>query len=204
MSDIRSRVILLGMIILTVLSAGCASNAVVRNYYTLIPVHDGGSPDDAPRAPVDVCLSISSLEMPEYLDRPSIAIRNARNGVKYPDHERWAGSLHDDILRVLAENLSMRLHYATVLTGRRAHPVDYWIAMSIRQFDAVPNEKVYLKAIWSVYGKDRKTLVLRQETSVTEPVKGPGYGTIVAAMSTALGRLSSEVAGKLQATVLKK
>lgn len=200
----RSQAILLGMIALSMLSYGCVSNAVLQSYYTLNPVNERGSETAAPHGQADICLSISSLEIPEYLDRPNIVTRNAQNGVKYSGRERWAGSLHDDILRVLAENLSARLHYVTVLTGRRVHPVDYWMAMSIRQFDAIPGELVYLKAIWTVYAKDGRTLLLRQETSVTEPVKGSDYGMIVGAMSTALGRLSGEVAAKVQATVLKQ
>lgn len=121
--DARSAPVL-ALLLSFLLLAGCASKS--SKFYTLDPAARMPSSGPVPVAPPGPASSISlvSVEIPDYLDRPQIVTRNEKGGLEIAEFDRWAGELQKDIARVLAETMSASLPESRVfvLTGRRIVP----------------------------------------------------------------------------------
>jgi hypothetical protein len=179
--------------------AGCASTTPSK-FYTLTPMK--GADGSTPVAPFEegAVLAVGPVRLPEYLDRPQIATRSEGNEVRLHDTERWAGSLQEDISRVLVENLSM------LLAGKRIS-VARWnpamqsvaslrnrVGVEILRFEGPAGGTVVLKARYALFGTDGKKVIAAGESTVREPAGGTDYESLVAAMSRALATFSREVA----------
>lgn len=184
---------------------GCAGNTAASRFYTLDPVKRPAP--EGTRAPAAdaaaVSVAITQLEIPDYLDRPEIVTRGPGNGLQVADYDRWGGDLRSDIGRVLAETISNRLSANRVIIGtaKRILPSDYRISVSVTRFDAVPGDRVWLRAQWAVTGKDGRTVLVRRESDLSEPMQGSDFRAIVAAMSRAVDRLGIEMAEGLRPIV---
>ena len=54
-------------------------------------------------------IGVGPIRFPDYLDRPGIVTRSSGNTIEIAEFDLWAGSLKDDFMRILAENLSILL-----------------------------------------------------------------------------------------------
>lgn len=197
--------ILLGLVIPATVIVGCGSSKSSQ-FYTLNPVTTKpSSPSTTGTAQSGPTIGIASVEIPDYIDRPQIVTRNANNGVEVAEFDRWAGDLQNDIALVLAETMSARLPEDDVFVsaGRRAIPADYRVMVNIMRFDAVPGAEVWLKALWTIRGKRDQSVEIRGESNLAEPIRGTGYGAIVAAMSRAVDRLGNEIAETMKPVLAK-
>lgn len=177
---------------------GCTGSKPAR-FYTLSPLSSPG--DLARKVPADqgIAVAIDPVAIPDYLDRPQILSRSGPRELKLAEFERWAGSLSEDISRVLAENLSVLLapDNVTVLrSGRDAYPVpaEYRIVVEVLRFDGTIEGSVNLAARWTFFREKGKNVLSVGESNVEEPVEGPDYEALVGAMSRALAALSREIA----------
>ena len=198
----RTFVPLLAVCIATLL--GCATTTPSR-FYTLTPMKtaDGSSP----AAPFEegAILAVGPVRLPEYLDRPQIATRSEGNEIRLHETERWAGSLQEDVSRVLVENLS------ALLAGKRVNVVRWTSAMQtmapfrnrmaieILRFEGSVGGTVVLKARYALLGPDGKKVIAAGESTVREPAGGSDYDSLVAAMSRALAAFSREIAAAVPA-----
>ncbi len=91
---------------------------------------------------------VGSVEIPDALNRNELVTRVGRNQVKLALFDQWAGSLKQNVYRVLAENLSILLSTDRVVhhTFRTSMPVDYQVRVEVFQFDGKPGESVVLVA----------------------------------------------------------
>lgn len=177
---------------------GCASSKPAR-FYTLSPL---SAPGDLPKkvpSGLGVAVAIGPVAIPDYLDRPQILSRSGPREFKLAEFERWAGSLQEDISRVLVENLSVLLapDNVTVLRwGGDAYPfpAEYRVIVEVLRFDGTIGESVILAARWSVSREEEKKVLSVGESNVMEPVEGPDYEALVEAMSQALATLGREIA----------
>jgi uncharacterized lipoprotein YmbA len=158
---------------------GCASSKQAR-FYTLSPL---SAPGDLPkRVPAEqgMAVAIGPVAIPDYLNRPQIVSRSGPRELKLAEFERWAGSLEEDISRVLVENLSVLLapDNVTVLRmGGDAYPfpAEYRVIVEVLRFDGTIGESVFLAARWSVSREEGKEVLSVSESNVREPVEGPEY-----------------------------
>jgi uncharacterized lipoprotein YmbA len=60
-----------------------------------------------------------------------------------------------------------------------------------------------LKAQWAVFAKDKR-LLLNKEAEIKEEMNGSSYESLVAAMSSALERLSQEIADGIRSVFQKE
>ncbi|HEX9206243.1 MAG TPA: PqiC family protein [Candidatus Deferrimicrobiaceae bacterium] len=185
--------------------AGCATSTPSR-FYTLTPVK--GSDASAGVIPVKegTILALGPVRLPEYLDRPQIATRSEGNEVRLHETERWAGSLQEDVSRVLNENLSALLAGKRVVVIRWTSvmqtmiaPFRYRLAIEILRFEGTVGGTVVLKARYGLLGPDGKTVISAGESTVREPAGGTDYEALVAAMSRALAAFSREIAAAIPA-----
>jgi uncharacterized protein len=195
--------VLLGAVMFALSLSGCGSSRPAK-FYLLTPVNPpGGAGKQAALPEPTVNVGIGPVDIPDYLDRPQIVTRTAQNEFQVAEFDRWGGALKPDIARVMTENLCALLPagQVAVVSWRRGGTLQYRVAVDVTRFDAMPGDSVWLKAQWTIFGQDGKTVLMTRESNVKEAVSGRDAGAVVAAMSRALGSMSQEVAGGLK-TVL--
>jgi uncharacterized lipoprotein YmbA len=172
--------------------AGCASPR--SNFYTLTPSAKPAA------AAASYSVAVGPVSVPSEVDRPQIVVRLAANQVAIDEFHRWASPLPDAISRVIAENLAATLGtpHVTVFTQPTAAGARYRVLVDVLRLESAPGESATLDAVWTVRStKDGTTRSGR--TKASEPVPDREYTTLAAAHSRALGRLSADLAGAIQA-----
>jgi len=191
-------IIATGLLIAFVLSAGCSSTPASRFY----ALGSANSPEyfKNQRIKDSGIIAVGPIRIPEYLDRPQIVTRSGNSELTMAEFHRWGGSLDNDLKRVIPENIAQKLDsmgYLVVnwpIPGEGDLPVQYRIVIDILQFEGTPGGSVTLKCQWGIMGDDEKARKAVRVSLITEPVQGQEYEHLVAAMSNAIARLSSEIA----------
>jgi len=182
---------------LLMLASGCGAVSAPSDFYMLKPM--ATSPSSAQGELKGLVVGVGPASFPEYLNRPQIITRESAIKIRINEFQRWAGSLQDDFLEVLAENLSLLLGSDKVV----AHPwgdyfeVGYKVPLDVQQFDGTPGEAVFLNVQWAVLSSDDKVLVTRKSAIKTE-VNGTDYDALVLAQSQALAELSKQIAAEIR------
>ena len=188
-----SRVLIYVILAVTVLSilGSCGTTPPARFY--AITSTMSALPLEAD--PTGAIVTIGPVQIPEYLDRPQIVTVTGTNELILSEYDLWAGSLKDDINRVLIENVSSFLGGAVSVASwktplRNANKVP----VSIVRIDALPGKSVTLKAQWTVFAKDSRTPAAFKDATIAEPLTGTDHRSVVAAMSKVVSELSRLVA----------
>lgn len=195
----RTVAVILGICLFVL--GGCASSKEAR-FYSLNPLTASGDLPGSVPAEQGIAVAIGPVAIPDYLSRPQILTRSSPRELKLAEFERWAGSLEEDISRVLAENLSVLLskdHVTVLRWGRDAYPfpAEYRVGVDVMRFEGAIGESVTLAARWSVFREEDKKILSARESNVREPVEGQDYDALVGAMSRALATLSREIAAAI-------
>ena len=184
--------------------AGCATTSPTTFYIlSSMPSAAGQSPATARDK---LSLGIGPVALPGYLDRPQVVSLASANRLQLAEFHKWAEPLQDNFSRVLAENLSILLatDHVAIMPQRRATPIDYQITFEVNRFDADSDNTVSLVARWNIFGKDGKKLLVMRKSSITEAsTSANDKEAVVAAMSSALGDLSREIAMALKGLGIK-
>jgi uncharacterized protein len=172
---------------------GCGGVTPSVSYYTLnmLPRVVGET-----RTSSDITVAMGSVGIPEVLDRPQIVTRTNENRVQISEFHRWAGSLKDDLTRVLMENLNTLLAADGVTVRMMDTAVDpaYRLSVSVNQLEGALGGKVRLSAVWTIRGQGAKPMFVADETLLEEKVTGEDYDSFVAAQSRLIATLSKEIA----------
>lgn len=184
-------------LLLLVCAAGCSTTPEAR-FYALSPPARTTSPQAVQTAAPG--LRVGPFTFPDYLLRPNIVTRADAGRMEIAEFERWAGSIDNDLHRVLAANLAAR-----VGTGRVSiYPADlrfvpdYVVTGEIVAFDGRLGGEVVLDAHWVIGdGKaDDKTYSV-QHSVVSATAAGPDYASLIAAHGQAVERLADEIATEI-------
>ena len=199
--DLRGKTVAVFLGICLFAWGGCASSKMAR-FYTLSPLSAPGEPSRTVPAEQRIAVAVGPVAIPDYLNRPQILTRSGPSEHKLAEFERWAGSLEEDISRVLAENLSVLLSKDRVTVLRwggdaTLFPADYRVGVDLVRFEGAIGESVTLAARWSVHREEDKKILSARESNVREPVEGQDYDALVGAMSRALATLSREIAAAI-------
>lgn len=146
-------------------------------------------------------LVVGPVTIPDYMERPQIVTRSSGQEIYIDEFNRWAGSLSEDIMRVLTENLSVLLSQAHISASQwtLGSTAKYQVPIDVRRFDVMPDGNVLLKANWSIYDQGKKQTLTTSETLVKETIVGQDYNAKVSAMSKALEALSRDIADAIKA-----
>jgi uncharacterized lipoprotein YmbA len=176
--------------------AGCASTPPSR-FYILSPVTAGAAAQPAGPA---TAIGVGPVELPNYLDRPQIAVRTGANELRFSETHRWAEVLQEHVTGVLAENLARLVptDEVALFPWGRTVTIDFQVTVEVSRFDADESGNVVLSALWMLYREPNREVVVEKRTEVTEPVGDAGYPEIVAAQSRALGSLSRQIADAIR------
>jgi uncharacterized protein len=189
----KKQIIILISCALAAVITGCASSSP-SHFYALTPVTAQAAGSQA-----DYSVSVGPISVPSIVDRYQIVVLSGPNQVTMDDFNRWASPLKDDIGRVIMENLVSLLgtNQVSLFPQSAADGAAYRASVHVLRFDSELGKSAMLDALWTVSSAKGKQSY-RGRTSLTEPVQGDGYAALVAAHSRALGRLSADIAKKIQ------
>jgi len=166
--------------------AGCSSPD--NKYFTLST--------EGPAAPASIAagrtVSVDEVNIPSYLDRPQIVVRQGANGADVHEYERWLEPLDTMLRRVLAADLSARLGVEHVLD--RPGKDTALITVNIDEFGQ-EGDRVVLRGQWAVKTAGKDGPGVTRSFSREEPLGKSETPDMVAAMSRLVGGLADEVAG---------
>jgi len=193
------------LIVLIVLAGiGCAGPASMVEYYTLTALTE--NPDAAAEhsllksgADTNLSIGVGPLTFPKIIDRPHIVTRTGVNKLNIAEFHRWGGSLHDDFLNVLCQNL------ASLLQPHQAEPYPWetyfnprWqLYLNVRRFDGVLGEQALLNVKWRLTNRKSGETVLIRQSEFTEAVSSTDYEAFVSAQSKLLAAFSREIAREI-------
>ncbi len=143
---------------------GCASSPSSK-FYQLTPVQSKTSVTGDVSPDQSQIIAIGPVRIPDYLDRPQIVTRSGKNELKLSEFDRWAGSLENDVNRVLVEDISGLLpadgfsvvHW-TPYSGSQV-PASYRVEVIVDRFEGALGDSVLLKAQWRIFAKDRSLIL---------------------------------------------
>jgi uncharacterized lipoprotein YmbA len=199
MKAYRTLVKAVGVAILTVLGVtGCLGRTSPPvDFYTLSPLprSEGGAAPGASGA-----VAVGAVMLPAALDRPQIVTRTSDNQVSFSEFHRWAGTLKDDVTRVLIEDLSILVKGSgrTVLSADTAVNPAYRLTVTVNQFDGRLGDKVWLRAVWAIRDLKPNQMIAVRNAVIDQPVAAGDYAALVAAQSRALETLSREIAAEIE------
>lgn len=181
------------------LMTGCASllgESPPIIYYTLTPTSSG----DGMRAPADNrIIAVQTVRLPEYLNQKGIVTRTEDNELDVAANSQWAGTLDDNITKVIVADLSKVLGTTRIVAYpvSAALPVDRVVQVDISRFEAESGGNVQLSAQWIIFGDGGRSYAQIDGGSYMASASDDDYRSIAAAMSRALGDLSRDIATSL-------
>lgn len=175
-----------------ILVAGCAGGSTPVVYYTLQP----STLTPIMAASKTAVIGVGPVILPDYLDRSVLVTRISPNQLHLHQGHHWAGSLRDEILRVVSANLKSACPNVTVLPHPwpGSNPPTVRFRLSILSFEGRPGGDVDLKVAWYVEDMRTNQASLRRETHLRRNVKGDDLEAYAAAMGQALAGLTQEMA----------
>ena len=194
MESARRRLAILAVLAAGLTLAGCAETPPTR-FYTLSPLEDapGGTP---PANLPELTVGVGPVTLPPYLDRPQLVTRAGGNRMVLADFDSWVEPLQGMFTRVLGENLALLLGTDDVLLlpQNRDFALDRQVEVDVTRFDVDNAGNAVLDAKWWVYGRNGDKLLRSGRSTISEPAAVDDYTAAAAALSRALGAMSTEIA----------
>lgn len=202
--------LLLASSLVIFLLGGCSSPK--SSYYTLSS------------APIPQALSggkelrvmVGPISLPDSVDQPQLVIQDGKNEITVYEYHRWAGSLKNEVGRVVAANLSRDLGISNIWSFSQSTQTnfDYQVLLNVQTMESKPGDSVVLDVLWTIKPAVTKSVTTSQATGtapphelkskvlmgrslVREPVLEMGIDALVAAQSRAFAKVSAEIAKSL-------
>lgn len=178
--------------------AGCATTPP-STFYTLTPIADAGG-RARPLAESSIALGVGPVRFPAFLDRPQIVSRSAANRLDLDEFHRWGGSLQDDFLRVLGENLAHLLGTSRILVdpADMRFPIDFRVIADVLAFEGTAEGQAVLKIRWAILDPYLEQALVVRETAYRHPLASGEQGVMISALSETVGAFSRDVANELR------
>ena len=182
------RILLLPVTLL--LLAGCGATT---QYYRL------SSDGPAPVRTAGMFVGIGPVTLPGYLDRAELVFQSGPNQFQVPTTAVWTGTLHDNIVQALREDVARRLNSGNVLAFPypAGTPVRRQVEVNVAQFHAISGTNAILNVSWRIVEPSSGRTVSRHNGNYQEPITGDGYDPVVAAESRLLAQLADAIARSL-------
>ncbi|NNC24128.1 membrane integrity-associated transporter subunit PqiC [Salinisphaera sp. USBA-960] len=176
----------------TLLLAGCAGSPPTQFIALNVTSSSGPTTDIGQPA-----LALGHVELASALDRPYLVRETGANTRKVSTTARWIAPLDQQVHQTLGRDLANRLgskQYAGTVSSSDTERI---LSVSIDRFIADANNVVHLTADWHVGAADAER---RRSGHAQLTIKAESHtpGNIAAAMSHALGQLSTRIVAMLQ------
>ena len=203
MLNTKSFVLILANVVLVLLIGGCMGKSQPTRFYTLTSTVEAQKLVKESSASSNLAIGVGPIKVADYLTQSRIVTRMYENKIDQAEFDQWSGSLKNNIINVLADNIGSFLNTEKIFVHpwRSFISIDYQIIVEIIRFDGEPGNQATLEARWMVL-KD-KSIIDNKRSSIQETTDTDGYAGLVAAQSRALGKLSLEIAQSISAVTMK-
>lgn len=166
----------------------CTANSQGTRFYSLVAL----SPITQTPQP-DLKIGVGPIYLPRALKRPQLVIRKNATELTLAEDHQWVGSLREDVMRIMSENLANALGTARIeaYPWKQSFRPHYQIRLNIERLDGELGKSVTLKARWRLI--KQKKIQKVQAFQVTIPTKGQQYNDYVRAQSQALTALTHAI-----------
>ena len=184
---------------------GCGTQQTTKNF-VLISLYSEENQAQVLAELSDIGILVGPIRMALYLDRVDIVIRDSQNQIRLADFSQWAGPLHENFSRVLAENLSVLLatDRVGIFPGTRGMSFDYNVTVNVTRFDGMPGKNADLRARWAILGENRNKVLFESHSVLSQPTANDSMEALIAAESRTLADLSHEIAEAIKTIAKKK
>lgn len=181
------------------LAAGCATTPP-STFYTLTPILDAAAGGESTLSDRGLAVGLGPVEFPEFLERPQIVSRAGSNRLEVDELHRWGGSLEDDFLRVLGENLSRLLGTSRiqVYPADVRFPLDFRVIADVLSFEGTATGEAVLRVRWSVLDPYTEQALVVRKTAYRRQATGAEREAMIAALSETVGAFSRDLADELR------
>jgi uncharacterized lipoprotein YmbA len=185
-------------LLVVLLAAGCATTPP-STFYTLTPIPDAAG-GKATLSDSGLAVGLGPVEFPEFLERPQIVSRAGSNRLEVDELHRWGGSLQDDFLRVLGENLSRLLGTSRiqVYPADARFPLDFRVIADVLSFEGTATGEAVLRVRWSVLDPFTEQALVVRKTAYRRQASGADREAMIAALSETVGAFSRDLADELR------
>ena len=174
--------------------AACVTQPPVR-YYEISAL---AAPAPAEVTHPDLELFVAEIRLPETVSRAEMVVQRTANESEVLDGQRWLSPMDEQVRRAVMSDLRADLPNVWV-TGARSTavgPKRYALRMEIQQLALVKGGSARIVATWTI--GDEAEQIIRRERGVFEAKTADGgYEAIAVAASTAIERLSAQIAASL-------
>lgn len=194
------RTFLLPSVVLIAAALAACSSSPTASFYTL----GATSPQAGAHTVHPISVVVTSVTVPELVDRPQFVVRLSDNQVKLDEFARWADPVKSQIPRVVVADLAALLPGARVSVYPQEGDAGaaYRVRIELQRFDGAPGDGATVEALWSV-SPPKGGALMSGRTMAHEAVAGPGYEALTAAYSAGLGAISQDIAAAIQAGQMK-
>jgi len=195
---------------LPVLLAACGGTPT--RYYTLAQSTDAASGQRATADTAAFAIEMAPVALPERFARPQLVVRRgggllqgekkaeerSQAEVEVLEQSRWSSSFEYELRDALGSGVAQRLSaFDATQAGRPQGLPVYRIMVQMRQFDALPGERIDSAFGWSVRRADSDTQLTCQ-MQLSERIEGGMDGVALGAQRIT-GRLADEIARNVSA-----
>lgn len=198
-SDLHSFRLVIPLVVAALLAGACATTSPPMRFYLLSPVERA---EPAEAAPGESLVVVGPLQLPGYLDRPQLVVRQPDGRFALREFDRWGEPLDALLTNTVTANL-VRL---TGSAGIVAFPAptrvsaDRRVLGRVLRFDADASGLAVLEVQWSILDENGELLVPVRIDAYRAQAAGTGAAALVAALSDVLGQFSQRLADELRAT----
>lgn len=160
-------------------------------------------PAPALRSMTGTAVLLGPVTLPDYLKHPTLIQRQNDGSLSRDPAAHWAGSLQDNVDRVLLHQLAGYLNSSRLVfyTDRQGFKQDIQAQVRIDRFDSGPQQAAVLEAQWHLVdaqGVQRANRIVRLQEK-----HGASLADQVKAQSQLLQKLAEQLARDIQWTVLE-
>ncbi len=164
--------------------------------------------DSQPGAPAGpdtskLSIGIAPIDLPDYLDRPEMVIRQGDNRLILGDFDKWGERLDQLFGRTLAEDLASRLGTPNIfqMPLQREQALDYTIVLDIYRFEGTDKDVAVLDTRWRIFDRDGTRLRVTDRKLFEVKLADAGFPALATALSQTVAELSDALADAIRRLV---
>jgi uncharacterized lipoprotein YmbA len=195
MNMLRTGALVMTCIAIPQLVSGCIGTSPATRYYAFT------ASDYVNKTEGDLKISVGPFEIPEYLNRPQIIIREQGTALKVLKSDRWAEPLTEAVGRRINRDLSNQITSGLVYQFPSVTDIspDYRIRGRISNFEASTDGTVVLRLRWGVLNRDNGFAIAPHGATFSTTIESSDdIAAVTKAMDDLLGELTLSIATELK------
>lgn len=183
------------------LAAGCATSPEPKMY---VFTADEGWRTVAERDQAQSAYTVrfAPVNLPAYLDRPHLVVREGDMQIRAEQFHRWGIPLNMTVVEILGSSIARTKPAAYVdVVAQRAPPAPgYLVHVDIVRLDGYLGGSIELIAQWRVSrgGADDRTVVAQRLARYEEKAAGKDHAAYVEAIRKVLARMGTDIASVME------